>query len=66
MPGRSLVLEEEEHALGPRFDVAAVDLHDARRGAEERAGDADPAALAGGGEFDQFGEIAAAALARSR
>ena len=58
MPGRSWFSSRSSDALGLRFDVAAVDFHDARRGAEEGAGDADPAALAGRGELDEFGEIA--------
>ena len=55
--GPVAIFEEEQHALGLRLHVAAVDLHDARRAAEERARDGDPAALAGRGEFDEFREI---------
>ena len=62
--GAVAIFDQQKDALRLRLHVAAVDFHDARRGAKEGAGDTDPAAFARGGELDQLGEIAQAALAR--
>ena len=57
------VLEEKNDALRLGFDMSAVDFHNARGGAEESAGHTYPAALARGGELDEFRKIPMGAMA---
>ena len=58
------VLEHKDDAVRPGFDRAAVDVHDARRGAEKCAGNGDRLALRHDREFQQVGVIARCAKSR--